>query len=211
MNSIRLLQGRCLPTVTMQPPYVNRSSTDLTELTYIDIMDCMMRGGKGQSKAFAMRGASSPWPRLLAAATTLALLIAGIVGAYAHAVGHRLPQPAHAAHDGSPDSAEYPALRVDPPLPASLRSMTAEAAAACEPGHAAGADDCDHDCNVGGDGGGHEWADSDTVCHGGQAILAQDLSVSRPLRLAQAIGTAPVFHGIGPASLDRPPEALRSA
>ena len=96
-----------------------------------------------------MRGVSQAWPaRLLAAAPALALVVACVIGAYAHATGHELPAAEHAA-------------------------------AAVDAGHHVGhhgrrrpSQGISATPTIDGDGVGHSPDCCDTICHGGQAILA---------------------------------------
>ena len=138
-----------------------------------------------------MRSNTTTWTaRLLAAVTALALVVACTVGAYAHAAGHALPAHEHA-------------------VAASHAAGDAGQEDTCEPavpktGHVGHAHDCDGtsqsplDC-------------CDTLCHGGQAILAPSVLVPHPALSAPLIQSAAPFDGAGSAGLDRPPRLFRPA
>lgn len=139
-----------------------------------------------------MRSVSPAWPaRLLAAVTALALVVACVVGAYAHAAGHALPSAAHGAAmvgDGGHAGHHAPLSKMATPAP----------------GQTGGAHDCD--------GTGHSHPDYyDTICHGGQAILAAAMLVPHPTLYAPLIQSAAAFDGAEPGGLDRPPKALPPA
>ncbi len=144
-----------------------------------------------------MGSVSKVWPaRLLAALTALALVTACVIGAYAHAAGHTSP-PAERTEAGSgPDGA------------AGHRHGPAAKAAATEPrdlGH-------DHGHSHDGDGTSHSHLDCcDTICHGGQAILATDALVLPTSHTVPVIGSGSAFAAAEPGGLDRPPKALRPA
>jgi hypothetical protein len=140
-----------------------------------------------------MRSASKAWPsRLLAATVVLALAAAYAIGAYAHAAGHQPPQAGHAealsdtdGHDGH-----------------------ASASVAAAPDHG---DACGHaGCGHGEDHPSHSLDCCDTICHGGQAILAAAPVVPAALRAAPPIGPAAALHGADASGLDRPPKPFRS-
>jgi hypothetical protein len=137
-----------------------------------------------------MRRVSTAWQRrLLAAATALALAVVGVVGAYAHAAGHVLP------------AAEQPAAIADSGDHAGPGGHSCESAAT-KPGHA----HVPHDC----DATGHSPLDCcDSICHGGQAILAVSVAVPHPARYAPLMLPASAIDGTGPAGLERPPKPFR--
>src|SRR5262245_21837420 len=125
--------------------------------------------------------------RLFAAATTLALALVGIVGAYAHAAGHALPATTHITADAG-DHAGHGGLGCEP--------------AATELGHTGTPND--------GDGTGHSPLDCcDSICHGGQAILADAVAVSQPPLYVPRIQSAAALHGAESAGLDRPPKPFQ--
>ena len=117
-----------------------------------------------QTAIVPMRSASRAWPsRLFAAAVALALAVACVIGAYAHAAGHQPPHAGHAealsdigGHDGYASSS----VSVAP-----------------DHGHARGHAGCGHDA----DHPGHSLDCCDTICYGGQAILAAAPVVSAAL------------------------------
>jgi hypothetical protein len=140
-----------------------------------------------------MRSASTAWPsRLLAAAIALVLVVAYVIGAYAHAVGHQAPLAGHATSlsdaGGHADHA---------------------AALAVAAGHdqAHGHPDSGHDD----DRKGHTLDCCDTICHGGQAILAEDAVIPASLMAVPSIEPAATLHGADPGGFDRPPKPFRSA
>jgi hypothetical protein len=134
-----------------------------------------------------MRSSTKAWPaRLLAAVLVLALTVAAGVGAYAHAAGHGSPSAGHAAADAG----DYAG-----PLSESVTSQPGQV------GHA-------HDC------GGTDQAPfdcCDTICHGGQAILAAAVLVPHAVLPAPLIQPASAFDSAEPDGLDRPPKPFRSA
>ncbi len=141
-----------------------------------------------------MRNVSQAWPtRLLAAAIALALVAAGVVGAYAHATGHALPAAEHAvaavevgAHTG--------------------HDVHVHERVTSKPGQIGNAHDCD------GDGVGHSPDDCcDTMCHGGPAILVAYALVPDPTLYAPLLPPAVALHGAEPVNLDRPPKPFRPA
>jgi hypothetical protein len=141
-----------------------------------------------------MRSVSKVWPtRLLAAVAVLALVLASVIGTYAHAAGHSQPHTTVAAD----------AVHADDHAGHHHGPMTK--APAIGLGHLGG----NHD----GDGTGHSPLDGscDIFCHGGQAILA---SYALPLPLLHSVPMmqpADAFHGAQPGGLDRPPKVVRSA
>lgn len=140
-----------------------------------------------------MRSGAIAWPaRLLAAVMALALVVACVVGAYAHAAGHALPAAEHTA--AAVDAADHAGQRGHLFGPA-----------ACEAGQVG----ISHDC----DGTGHSPLDGcDFICHGGQAILAAAVLVlPAVLDSAPLIQPATALHGAEPTSLDRPPKPFRPA
>jgi hypothetical protein len=138
-----------------------------------------------------MRSAPKAWPaRLLAAAIVLALLVASAIGAYAHAAGHGRHAEAQAAAAG--DAGHHAAHHT--PASDSL-----------SPGHVDGALDR-------GDTGPSFPDCCDTICHGGQAILAAPPVVPHPApHYVPLVQSAAAFDGAEPGGLDRPPKALRPA
>ncbi|HEX6000533.1 MAG TPA: hypothetical protein VFZ16_14240 [Hyphomicrobiaceae bacterium] len=146
-----------------------------------------------------MRSVFRAWPsRLLATVMALALLASYSIGAYAHATGHhasghrmdrhRLAQAVQATStDGQADRAlqHY----------ASARDTAAEPQA----GQMGGAD---------GNKPGQALDCCDTICHGGQAVLAAGAVVLRPPLSLPAIEAAAAFYGASPGGLDRPPKAF---
>jgi len=139
-----------------------------------------------------MRRVPTAWQRqLVAAVTALALAVVGVVGAYAHAAGHALPAVEHAA--ATADTVDH----------------AAHGAHGCEPtATKPGQTGIPHDC----DGAGHSSLDScDSICHGGQAILATSVAVPHPALSAPLMLSAAAIDGAGPAGLDRPPKAFRPA
>jgi hypothetical protein len=139
-----------------------------------------------------MRSNTTAWTaRLLAAVTALALVVACIVGAYAHAAGHALPAHEHAV--AASGVAHHTGHRGDTCQPAVSKTGPA--------GHAHGCDGTSQsplDC-------------CDTLCHGGQAILAPSVLVPHPALSAPLIQSAAHFDGAGSAGLDRPPRPFRPA
>jgi hypothetical protein len=145
-----------------------------------------------------MRSVFQAWPaRLLAAAMALALAVSCVVGAYAHAVGHASPGSEHeTVVVGTGNHAGHHAASSGP--------------AAQKHRHIGGAHDCD--------GTGHSPLAPlasldccDTICHGGQAILAASLPVPHPTHHAPLIQPAAAFVGAEPGGLDRPPKPFRLA
>ena len=136
-----------------------------------------------------MRSAPKSWPaRLLAAVTALALLLASGIGAYTHAAGHGHAE-AQAAEvgDGGHHAGHHAPASVSP-----------------AGGHVGGAVDR-------GDTG-HSYPDCcDTICHGGQAILAAATVVPHPPLYVPLIQSAAAFDGAEPGDLERPPKALLPA
>jgi hypothetical protein len=136
-----------------------------------------------------MRNAEKSWQsRLLAAVTALALLLASGMGAYAHAAGHGQHVGAQVAvvGDAAPQ-AEHHAPASDAPA-----------------GHVDGALDRSDT--------GHSFPDScDTICHGGQAILAATPVVPHPTLCRPVVQSAAAFDGAEPGGLERPPKALLPA
>jgi hypothetical protein len=140
-----------------------------------------------------MRRVTKAWPtRLLAAVTALALVVACVVGAYAHAAGHASPAAEHAAAAADTDDhAEH------------HRGQLSETATS-NPGHVGHAHDC----------GGTDQTPfdcCDTICHGGQAILATAVLVPHPALSAPLIQSASAFGSAEPDGLDRPPKPFRPA
>jgi hypothetical protein len=138
-----------------------------------------------------MSSASRAWlSRLLAAAMALALMVAYVGGAYAHAMGHQVHH-ARAAHaetlsDDVTTAGESVAVAYDYTY--------------CAHG---GGHDCDQpehvpDC-------------CDTICHCGHAILAATPVVPHPPLSGPAIEPVAASHGVDSAGLDRPPKAFRPA
>jgi hypothetical protein len=136
-----------------------------------------------------MRSAEKSWPaRLLAAVTALALLVASGMGAYAHAAGHGQHEAQAAAAGDAAPHAEHHA-------PASNVPAT---------GHVDGGLDRSDT--------GHSFPDScDTICHGGQAILATTPLVPHPTLSRPVVQSAAAFDGAEPGGLERPPKALLPA
>jgi hypothetical protein len=143
-----------------------------------------------------MCNVSKVWPApLLAAMTVLALVLANAIGAYAHAAAHALPSAELAeAVAGACDHAGH-----------GHRMPATETAA--KPGHIGHSHS-----HEGGDGTGHAHLDCcDTICHGGQAILAPEaLDLPLPHSVPE-IGYAAGCDSAGPAGLDRPPKSVRPA
>jgi hypothetical protein len=137
-----------------------------------------------------MCSASKAWPsRLLATAVALVLAFTYVVGAYAHAAGH---QERHAR-------AGYAETLSDG------ITTGAPVAGLYDHGYCAhgGGQDCDEpeqssDC-------------CDTICHGGQAILATAPVVPHVALEAPAIEPVAALQGADSAGLDRPPKAIRPA
>jgi hypothetical protein len=126
---------------------------------------------------------------LLAAVVALALVSACVIGAYAHAAGHAPPAAHTAAAAGTADAGHH---------------ATASEAPPSKPGHVGNSHDCD--------GAGHPPLDCcDTLCHGGQAILAASLPVPHPTLCVPLIQPAFGLDGADPGGLDRPPKPFRSA
>jgi hypothetical protein len=136
-----------------------------------------------------MRSNTTAWTaRLLAAVTALALVVACTVGAYAHAAGHALPAHAVAAGHAAGHAEQQDTCKP----------------AVSETGHVGHA----HDCN----GTSQSPLDCcDTLCHGGQAILAPSVLVPHPALYAPLIQSAAAFDGAASAGLDRPPKPFRPA
>jgi hypothetical protein len=137
-----------------------------------------------------MRRVSKAWQkRLLAAGTALALAVVGVVGAYAHAAGHAVPAAELAvAMGGDGDHAGHGEQSCEP--------------GAGKPGHTHVPYDCDAT--------GHSPLDCcDSICHGGQAILAVSVAVPHPALCAPLILSAAAIDGAGPAGLERPPKPFR--
>ncbi|HEX5959302.1 MAG TPA: hypothetical protein VFY92_11705 [Hyphomicrobiaceae bacterium] len=140
------------------------------------------------------------WPsRLLATVMTLVLLASYSMGACAHAVAHqacghqcagqRLAQAAPAAFThGQADHA----LRHDASLTVSILAY--------QDGHTGGAGD--------GNEPGRARDCCDTICHGGQAVLAADAVVLHPPLSRPVIEPMAAFGGANPGGLDRPPKAF---
>jgi hypothetical protein len=129
---------------------------------------------------------------LFAAAVALALAVACVIGAYAHAAGHQPPHAGHAealSHTGGHDG--YAASPV---------------AVAPDHDHARGHADRGHDA----DHPGHSLDCCDTICYGGQAILAAAPVVPAALPAAPSVEPAAAFYGADPGGLDRPPKPFRS-
>jgi hypothetical protein len=145
----------------------------------------------GRLTAFdLMHSASKAWPsRLLAVAVALALAVAYVIGAYAHAAGHQ-----HEDHLGvvadALDHADHVAVAAAPDGDEA-------------PGQPGGAHDEDST--------GHSLDCYDTICHGGQAILAAAPVLPAALRAAPSIESAAALHGADHGGLDRPPKPFRSA
>ncbi len=139
---------------------------------------------------FPMRNVSKVWPaRLLAAVTALALVLACTIGAYAHAARHGRHAEAQPAAGG--DAGQHA-------------------------GHHAPASDAPTLGHV--DGGldrgdtGHSYPDCcDTICHGGQAILAAATVVPHPALCVPLVQSAAALDGAKPGGLERPPKALLPA
>jgi hypothetical protein len=144
-----------------------------------------------------MRSVSKVWPgQLLAAVTVLALVLANAIGAYAHAAGHALPPAEFAqAVSGGDDHVGH-----------GHRVLAMEAAAdRGQSGHS-------HSHGHEGDGTGHAHLDCcDTICHGGQAILAPDAFNLALPHAVPVIGAVAALDGAEPAGFDRPPKTVRSA
>jgi len=140
-----------------------------------------------------MRSVTNAWPaRLIAAVMALALVVACVVGAYAHAAGHDSPSAAHAA---------AAAHAVDH---AACAHGLVSKPAISKPGHVGHTHDCD--------GTGKTALDCcDTICHGGQAILAASVLVPHPALCTPLIQSASAVDGAGPGGLDRPPKPFRTA
>jgi hypothetical protein len=137
-----------------------------------------------------MRSVSNAWQmRLLAAVTVLALVLACIVGSYAHAAGHALPADPHAT--AAADNGGGVGEHVSKPEPS-------------KPGHRRHADDC-------GGTGQSTFDCCDTICHGGHAILASSGFVLRSARYAPLIQSAAALDGAEPGALDRPPKPFSPA
>lgn len=139
-----------------------------------------------------MRSISKAWPaRLLAAVNAFALAAACVVGAYAHAAGH------------ASLSAERAAAAADARDHAGHQGHVSEPATS-KPGQIGNAHDCDGtdqlplDC-------------CDSICHGGQAILAASVLVPHPAPCAPLMQSAATFDGAEPGGLDRPPKPFRPA
>jgi hypothetical protein len=146
-----------------------------------------------QISAGSMLSAFTAWPsRLLAAAAALALMVASVIGAYAHAAGHEPPHSAVAAAAQS-DAGGHGAKAVAAP------------AAAPDRGHAHGPADCGHDQ----DRPGHSLDCCDTACHGAQAILAEVLVVPASLLSGPSMEAAAALDGADSGGLDRPPKPFR--
>jgi hypothetical protein len=128
--------------------------------------------------------------RLIAAVTAFALVVAYTVGAYAHAAGHALP-----AHEDA--------------VAAGHTAGHAEQPDTCKPAVSnAGHVGHTHGC----DGTSQSPLDCcDTLCHGGQAILAPSVLVPHPAPYAPLIQSAAAFDGAASAGLDRPPKPFRPA
>jgi hypothetical protein len=150
-----------------------------------------------------MRSASKAWsPRLLAATVALALVVACVIGAYAHASGHQPPPAGHAV-------AVLAATMADALSGADGHGGEHAAAApvfAADCDHAHGPADCRHDA----DHPGHSLDCCDTVCNGGQAILAAAPVVPAALPAAPSMEPAAALRGADPGGLDRPPKPFRS-
>jgi hypothetical protein len=145
-----------------------------------------------QTKTVPMRSVTKAWPaRLIAAVTALALVVACVVGAYAHAAGHALP------------GAEQATAAVEAADHAGHHKHVSEPGTS-KPGHVGNGHDCD--------GTGHAPLNGcDTICHGGQAILVASVLVPHPVPDAPLIQSAAALHGAEPAGLDRPPKPFRPA
>jgi hypothetical protein len=141
-----------------------------------------------------MHSASKTWPpRLLATAVALALVVAYVVSAYAHAAGHQPADPGHAAAVAAAgDHAD--------------RAFAAVATAP-ERDQARGQADGGHDEEP----AGHSLDCYDTICHGGQAILAAVPVIAASVLAAPFMGPTAALHGTDPGGLDRPPKPFRSA
>jgi hypothetical protein len=161
----------------------------------------------GLTSTDRMPRVSKAWPlRLLAAAVALALAVAHAVGAYAHAAGHQLPHAGHpvviqsAAMAGTQPHADHGGE--------GAQHAPASVVLAPDRDHAHGPAD-------GGQGEdhhpGHSLDSCDTICHGGQAILAAAPVVPAPLLAAPSIEPAAALHGADPGGLDRPPKPFRPA
>src|SRR5262245_51597494 len=147
-----------------------------------------MRGHKGPGVAAqdaSMDSAPKAWPtRLLATATALALLVAYVAGAYAHAAGHALPEATQGVwavgHAGGHSAPHAPVAKaaVDKPGHHGDRSAPGQSAPDC--------------C-------------CDTICHGGQAILAPEALVLPPPHSVPVMAPVASFDGAEPGGLDRPP------
>jgi len=128
-----------------------------------------------------MRSVCKTWPgRLVAAVTTLALILASAIGAYAHAAGHAHHTPLHATHlvSGHLHAAHIEADRPHP-----------------QGEHERGDADNSHaDC-------------LDTICHGGQAILAEVTVMPHPEAGAPAAGPSPSLKRAQSSGPERPPKA----
>jgi hypothetical protein len=119
----------------------------------------------------------------------LALMVAYIVGAYAHATGHQVhhPRAAHAETLSDVTTAGEPvAVAYDYTY--------------CAHGGTRDSDQPEHapDC-------------CDTICHFGHAILAATPVVPHPPLGAPAIEPASASLGVDSAGPDRPPKAFRPA
>jgi hypothetical protein len=136
-----------------------------------------------------MRSTEKSWPaRLLAAVTALALLLASGTGAYAHAAGHGQHEAqAPGVGDAAPHAGHH-----------------APASDAPTAGHVDGALERSDT--------GHSYPDCcDTICHGGQAILAAAPVVPHPALCQPVVQPAAAFDGAEPGGLERPPKALLPA
>lgn len=142
---------------------------------------------------FPMRSGAKAWPaRLLAATMALGLVVACIIGAYAHAAGHALPEAEHTTAAIDATGQEIQNGHLSEP-------------AASKPGQVGAPHDSD--------GTGHSPLEGcDFICHGGQAILAAAVLVPPAvLDSAPLIQPAAALHGAEPTSLDRPPKPFRPA
>src|SRR5262245_55647527 len=133
--------------------------------------------------------ASRAWPsRLHAAAMALALMVACVVGAHAHAKGHQ-------AHHAGAAPVE------------TLSEAIAGGPVAAAYDHSSCAQGGSHDCEQ------PEQAPDccDTTCHCGHAILAAVAVVPHPRLSAPAIEPVAAPGGVESAGLDRPPKAYPSS
>jgi hypothetical protein len=127
-----------------------------------------------------MRSVCKTWPaRLVSTVAALVLILASAVGVFSHAAGHAHNSPLHMWHTESVETA----------------SVDTESG----PDHLG-------DREKGEKGQPHSTC-CDTICHGGQAVLASALALPLPVAGASFSRPSASLHSEPPGYLERPPRS----